>query len=121
MNTCKTCGKPTNFLKPYCAAHVEKCEYASRILLEQHARTREEDAIRKQGKVDLDGFLVKDILTFLQCGNPRRLDRISRLLNVEFRVLLKIADALHAKGICARVNKTRRGEGHLVLRQESFI
>ncbi len=119
MNTCKApgCRQPTNFKKPYCSEHVELCDYAANLVYEQEARVREAELVKKRGArgVDLNGFLVGDVLNLLNNGSLQYLDRAHRLLNIEFSVLLEIANALDKAGIATRVGITKRGEGALVL------
>lgn len=119
MNTCqaKGCLKVTNFNKPYCSDHVELCDYAANLIYQQEVRRKEADAIKRLRTrgVDLDGFLVEDVLALLNGGTLHYLDRAHRLLNIEFVVLLEIANALEKSGIVTRVGITDRSEGALVL------
>lgn len=115
----KGCQITPAFHKPYCPVHVELCDYAAKISYEQDQRVKEQAEILKRGErgVDLGGFLVTDILNALHGGVFEQMDRLHRVLVIDFKVLKHLANAMSKAGLVSRVGVTRRGEGSLTLKK----
>ncbi len=120
---CRECGKGTSFGKPYCDEHVELCDYAARLVEGREKRVAEQEKILLEGPagVDLEGLLVTDVLNFMENGCVHKLDRIYRLLNIDFDATKSIAERLAAEGLVKRLGLTRRGEGFLVLANKQLV
>lgn len=117
MRKCKTCGKTTKFMKLYCSDHVTQTDYASKIVAGRIQRQLEQDEILARGAeaVSVDGVLAQDLLKFIQDGSLHPLDRIHRLMNLDFEVAKALAAKLSSAGLVKRVGITYRSEGFLAL------
>jgi len=103
-------------MKHYCSDHVEQTDYASKIVAGRIQRQLEQDKILEQGvdAVDANGLLARDLLQFIQGGGLHPLDRIHRLMNLDFEVAKALATSLSRAGLVKRIGITGRGEGFLV-------
>ncbi len=93
--------------KPYCADHLVRLPYVSRLMTRAEQRAREVDRVRSSHNpqaevVDPSGPMANDLVTQLQVGGPRTADELASDLHVERFVLRVYLDALEGAGRVTR-------------------
>jgi len=105
-----SCAHPTREGKPFCPNHVEEHPYVQAILDTLELRRAEEAKVkvRGAGAVDPDGLTARELLLHLTLHGARTVERLSRELQLEVRVLEGYVGALNQRGLI-HVGRTHRG------------
>lgn len=104
------CSKSTREGKPFCSKHIEQGAYI-RSVIARLAEAAKEEAILEsgRGKVQLDGFYVREALLLLRTKDftvksfSRRLDISHKATDTLIRLLVK-------EGLAKRKKSTRGGD-----------
>lgn len=98
------CGRPVTHLKPYCAEHVDRIPYVSRLAREIAARDREARAAsrRRWQELDASGSRAREILGQLETRS-RTVESLGRDLDVPPPSIASYVRALERAGLARRV------------------
>ncbi len=104
------CEQTTREGKPYCPDHVENHPYVQEILDTLAAREAEERQVRSQGAraVDPRGLTAKELVLHLSLHGARTLERLSRELQLDPRIVDGYVSALVERGVVT-LGRTNRG------------
>jgi hypothetical protein len=113
---CQECGAPSREGKLYCSDHVEAHDYVREVRTRIESREAELAAVAERGSraVDLEGFVVREIVGLLTAHGSRSVCRLAREASIDFVVMTHYVRRLKAAG---RIFQTcqPRGEGSICL------
>lgn len=104
------CVQTTREGKPYCPDHVEQHPYVQAILSTLAEREAEEEKVRVRGSkaVNPIGLTARELVLHLSLHGARTVERLSRELQLDAKVLEGYVAALVRQGIVA-LGRTNRG------------
>jgi hypothetical protein len=104
------CTQTTREGKPFCPDHVDQHPYVQTILGMLAEREQEEDRVRKAGfkAVNPQGLTARELVLHLSLHGARTVERLSRELQLDSKVLDGYVGALVRKGIVS-LGRTNRG------------
>lgn len=104
------CTQTTREGKPFCPDHVELHPYVQSILDTLREREEEEEKVRQRGAraVDPHGLTARELVLHLSLHGARTLERLSRELQLDTRVLDGYVGALARRGVIG-LGRTNRG------------
>lgn len=104
------CTQTTREGKPFCPDHVEHHPYVQAILSTLAEREDEEEKVRQRGSkaVNPMGLTAKELVLHLSLHGARTVERLSRELQLDSKVLDGYVGALVRKGVVA-LGRTNRG------------
>lgn len=104
------CVQTTREGKPYCPDHVEQHPYVQNILSILAEREAEEEKVRQRGAraVDPQGLTARELVLHLSLHGARTVERLSRELQLDSKVLDGYVGALVRRGVVA-LGRTNRG------------
>ena len=114
------CSQTTREGKPYCPDHVENHPYVQAILSTLREREQEEEKVRQRGPkaVDPQGLTAKELVLHLSLHGARTVERLSRELQLDAKVLEGYVGALVRRGVIA-LGRTTRGSTVVRLANEN--
>ncbi|MDC3379430.1 hypothetical protein OAX78_04020 [Planctomycetota bacterium] len=106
----RRCAATTREGKPYCPDHVESHPYVQNILSILAEREAEEETVRQRGPraVDPHGLTAKELVLHLSLHGARTVERLSRELQLDTKVLDGYVGALVRRGVVS-LGRTNRG------------
>lgn len=109
------CAQTTREGKPYCPDHTGEHPYVQQILQTLADQQLEEKLVSKKGHkaVDLQGLNTQELMLHLEMHGSRTVERLSRDLAIDVKVLKKYVDALVRDG---RVVLAATSRGNTVVR-----
>lgn len=104
------CTQTTREGKPYCPDHVDHHPYVQSILSMLADRESEEERVRQRGfkAVNPSGLTARELVLHLSLHGARTVERLSRELQLDTKVLDGYVGALVRKGVIA-LGRTNRG------------
>jgi hypothetical protein len=104
------CIHTTREGKPFCPDHVEMHPYVQAILGTLAEREDEEEKVRQRGHraVNPTGLTARELVLHLSLHGARTVERLSRELQLDTKVLDGYVGALVRKGVVA-LGRTNRG------------
>lgn len=104
------CTQTTREGKPFCPDHVEKNAYVQNVLNTLAEREEEEEKVRRRGSraVNPEGITAREIVLHLSLHGARTLERLSREMNMDARVLDGYVGAMVRRGVIS-LGRTNRG------------
>jgi len=104
------CTQTTREGKPFCPDHVELHPYVQTIIGTLREREAEEEKVRQRGAraVDPGGLTAKELVLHLSLHGARTIERLSRELQLDTKVLDGYVGALVRRGVVA-LGRTNRG------------
>ena len=104
------CYQTTREGKPFCPDHVELHPYVQSILSTLAEREAEEEKVRQRGSraVDVAGLTARELVLHLSLHGARTVERLSRELQLDAKVLDGYVGALVKRGVVA-LGRTNRG------------
>ena len=104
------CQQTTREGKPYCPDHVDHHPYVQSILGMLADREQEEERVRQRGfkAVNPQGLTARELVLHLSLHGARTVERLSRELQLDTKVLDGYVGALVRKGVIA-LGRTNRG------------
>ncbi len=104
------CTQTTREWKPFCPDHVERHPYVQSILSTLAEREDEEEKVRQRGPkaVNPTGLTAKELVLHLSLHGARTVERLSRELQLDSKVLDGYVGALVRRGVVA-LGRTNRG------------
>jgi hypothetical protein len=104
------CTQTTREGKPYCPDHVDQHPYVQAILSTLAEREDEEEKVRQRGSkaVNPIGLTAKELVLHLSLHGARTVERLSRELQLDTKVLDGYVGALVRRGVVA-LGRTNRG------------
>jgi hypothetical protein len=107
---CKICGLATREGKLYCPDHVDRHSYVMELNRQIAAKKEEEDAVRDRGveAITEDSLTIKELLVHLQVHGSRTIERLSRELMLDTKVIAYYAQYLKEEGKVT-LGVTKRG------------
>lgn len=104
------CTQTTREGKPFCPDHVELHPYVQTILDTLREREEEEEKVRQRGAraVDPHGLTARELVLHLALHGARTVERLSRELQLDSKVLDGYVGALVRRGVVA-LGRTNRG------------
>jgi len=116
------CDQSTREGKPYCPDHVEEHPYVQEILSTLQRREEEEARVRSRGSraVDPSGLTARELVLHLSLHGARTVERLSRELQLDPKVLDGYVSALVSQGAVS-LGRTNRGSTVVRLSDESEV
>ncbi|MCA8923533.1 MAG: hypothetical protein KDD82_17080 [Planctomycetes bacterium] len=116
------CDQTTREGKPFCPDHVEEHPYVREILSTLQRREEEEESVRCRGSraVDPGGLTARELVLHLSLHGARTVERLSRELQLDPKVLEGYVSALVTQGLVS-LGRTNRGSTVVRLTDESQV
>ena len=113
---CQKCGGVSREGKLYCSEHVDEIGYVQEVRTRIESREAELAAVARVGikAVDLEGFVVREIVGLLTAHGARSVCRLAREVSIDFEVMLHYVRRLKTAGLIFQTRKAR-GQGSICL------